>query len=399
MKLKQTIESWQVKWTLMSPRKQMFLSSVFHVTGITILAILLTRFVIYDFSSLSAFMPLEKSSDFEMSDLYNAVEENKAMRKLSHEVCVIGIDKCDREGVLDVINMVSAYAPAAIGLDVSFRWPQEDNSYLLSTLSETPNLVCVNAVRPTEEDKTVFEVVPSSFYEELISPQYGHARLVSNSSIDVIRQFNTFYLTADGDTLRSLAAALAKIVSPARYAEMLSRHHTDEIIDYTTWEIPYNTAEELMNGAMEEEDLAGKVVLIGDLENVNDMFLTPLHGMIAGVKIHAAATQTILSATYIETTPPWINWSIGILLCILIAALLMEARNRMSNVGSMVIRLAQVAIMYQIVVLGCKYFIKTHAYLDFSPSLLMIGLSALSFDIWFGLYGIFIYVKNKITNI
>ena len=76
----------------------------------------------------------------------------------------------------------------------------------------------------------------------------------------------------------------------------------------------------------------------------------------------------------------------------------MEARNRMSNVGSMVIRIAQVAIMYQIVVFGCKFYAETHTYLDFSPSLLMIGLGALSFDIWFGLYGIVKFVEQKINK-
>ena len=88
----------------------------------------------------------------------------------------------------------------------------------------------------------------------------------------------------------------------------------------------------------------------------------------------------------------------GLLLCIILAALLMEARNRMSNVGSMVIRLAQVAIMYQIVVFGCKFYAEQHMYLDFSPSLLMIGLGALAFDIWFGLYGIAMFIKRKISK-
>ena len=122
------IESWQWKWEMLSPRKQLFLETAFHVTGITLLAILMTRFVIYDFTELSAFMPMEKATDFEMSDLYNAVEENKAEHHLSQDVCVISLDNCSREGVLDVVNMVSAYGPAAIGLDIVFPWPEQDNT-------------------------------------------------------------------------------------------------------------------------------------------------------------------------------------------------------------------------------------------------------------------------------
>lgn len=383
---------------MLSPRKRLFLENAFHVAGITLLAILMTRFVIYDFSSLSAFMPMEKATDFEMSDLYNAVEENKAEHRLSHDVCVIGIDNCSREGVLDIVNMVSAFQPAAIGLDIVFPWPEQDNTYLLTTLSETPNLVCVNKVVPTEADDTRFEVVPSSFYETLIEPTYGHAKLVANSTRAVVRKFYSYVLTPDGDTLLSLPSALAKTANPERYAELISRQSEVETVDYTTWEIPVYTAEELLNGLIGENELTGKVVLLGDMNNMHDSFLTPLNGSMAGVMIHACATQTILAGTYINTTPAWVNWSMGILLCILLAALLLEARNRMSNVGSMVIRLAQVAIMYQIVVLGCKYYAQAHTYLDFSPSLLMIGLGALSFDIWFGLYGLFKFVQQKISK-
>ena len=387
-----------MKWEFLSPQKQMFLENTFHVVGITLLAILMTRFVIYDFSSLSAFMPLEKATDFEMSDLYNAVEENKAEHHLSHDVCVISVDNCSREGVLDVVNMVSAFQPAAIGLDIVFPWPEQDNTYLLTTLSETPNLVCVNKVVPTEDDNTRFEVVPSSFYEPLITPTYGHAKLVANSTRAVVRKFYSYVLTSDGDTLLSLPSALAKLAKPESYTELVSRQSEVETVDYTTWEIPVYPAEELFNGIIGEDELTGKVVLLGDMNNMQDSYLTPLNGLMPGVMIHASATQTVLSGTYINTTPPWINWCMGILLCFLLAALLMEARNRMSNVGSMVIRLAQVAIMYQIVVFGCKYYSQSHVYLDFSPSLLMIGLSALSFDIWFGLYGLFRFVKQKISK-
>ena len=360
---------------MFSPRKQMFLETAFHVAGITLLAILMTRFVIYDFSSLSAFMPMEKATDFEMSDLYNAVEENKAEHHLSQDVCVISVDNCNREGVLDVVNMVSAYGPAAIGLDIVFPWPEQDNSYLLSTLSETPDLVCVNKVQPTEDDPTCYEVVPTSFYESMISPRYGHAKLVAYSTRAVVRRFYSYVLTAEGDTLLSLPAALAKTARPECYEELLRRNTQEEIIDYTTREIPVYTAEELLEGKLDAEALGGKVVLLGDVNNMQDSYLTPLNGTIAGVMIHAC-----------------------VLLCIILAALLMEARNRMSNVGSMVIRLAQVAIMYQIIVFGCKYYAEHHMYLDFSPSLLMIGLSALAFDIWFGLYGIVKFIQHKISK-
>ena len=50
-----------------------------HVAAITVIALLLTRFIIYDVVSLGVFAPLEKEMDFETSDIYNAVKENQSV--------------------------------------------------------------------------------------------------------------------------------------------------------------------------------------------------------------------------------------------------------------------------------------------------------------------------------
>ena len=51
-----------------------------HVILITLVALLLSRFMLSDLSGISAFSPVEKVADYSMSDKYNAVANRRAVR-------------------------------------------------------------------------------------------------------------------------------------------------------------------------------------------------------------------------------------------------------------------------------------------------------------------------------
>ena len=55
---------------------------------------------------------------------------------------------------------------------------------------------------------------------------------------------------------------------------------------------------------------------------------------------------------------------------------------------NLLIRICQFAIMYVLVVCGCVVFENHHTYVDFAPSILMLGFGTLAFDLWFASYGI-----------
>ena len=56
------------------------------------------------------------------------------------------------------------------------------------------------------------------------------------------------------------------------------------------------------------------------------------------------------------------------------------------------------ALMYGFLVVGCWWFIRHDGYLDFSASLLMIGLSALASDVWMGVRDLVLLVVEKIRK-
>lgn len=362
-------------------------SEAFHCVGITVFAILLTLLVVRGLTSLSIFSPLEKSADFQMSDLYQSVERSKDIHKRSSDVTVVSIDGCSREEVIELIDEISMYSPAAIGLDVTFEYPESDNTNLLRTLKNTPNMVCAAKFEKDACGDT-WHHVQQSFYEDSIDVTYGYANLYASTHRDVVRSFRPFVLTSNGDTLLSLPALLAKTGRPKSYRTLLARNNTIETIAFEKIEIPVVSAREVSDN---ESLLTERIVLIGDTGDIRDSYLSPLHDPISGVMLHAYALQTVLSGNYIDTTPAWLNWLIAIVLCVLLTICNLWAGYR----KGILVRITQFVIIYLLIVIGCTYFASHHMYIDFSLSIFMIGFGLVAFDIWFGFVALYNYIKDK----
>ena len=369
------------------------------VLGTTLLALLASKSVIYDFSSLEVFAPIEKKVDFRLSDIYNTVEQYRSTQTLSRDIVVVSVDNCDREQTLDVIHKISDCKPKAIGLDISFAVPkdEESNAYLLETLLFTPNLVSASMVKKTD---SIYRLEPLSFYDldEDFEPEHtGYVNLDATHPWNVIRTFIPYVCLEGGDTLPSMPLALAQIASPERAQQLIDRANPTEIIDFTSCEIEIITSEKLDYTAVSKR-LRNKIVLIGDTADQKDIYLTPLHDPTPGVMIHAYTLQTILNGRYIRSTPLFHNWLMATIICILFTGVLLFTRNHVNHLGSLLIRLSQFLIMYGLVWLGCLIFSIRHVYTDFAPSILMLGLGTFTLDIVNAILGICQDIINWFTN-
>lgn len=371
--------------------------NITHVVGITLFAMLLAWIILNNLTAMSVFSFIEDSSDIEMFDIYQSMEESKAIHQLSNDITIVSIDDSSREEVIDVINIISEYEPAAIGLDIFFQVPEADNSLLLSALTDNPNIVCASKFERDETGDT-FHHIQQSFFEDEIDVTYGYVNLNASSCRDVIRDFVPFVITNNGDTLLSLPAQLAKLCAPNKYRKLLRRGNDVETITFENIEYPIIPIQDVLSGGASESQLKNKIVLIGDLHDQNDFHLSPLHEPIPGIMLHAYALQTILSGNYIDSTPQWLNWLIAILLCVLFTIFNLLAKNQMSNIGGLFLRIVQFAMMYILLLIGATYFAHHHSYLDFSPAILMIGFGAVAFDVWFGTYAAYNVIKNKIIK-
>lgn len=360
-----------------------------------------TKFLSSDLSSLEIFAPIEKKVDFKITDIYNMVDENRQGKKLSQDIVVINVDSCDRRCILDVIHQLMSVGVKAIGLDIYFPIPNEDNDYLLETIMFTENMVSITRVAKNDGDD-YYTRVPLSFYEdEGYSPVHvGYANLDVNYSWNVVRTFIPYVLTDCNDTIPSLSLELAKIVDAKKTKIFLEKQNYVTIIDFTGEEIEVISANQLENPTT-LQSLSDKIVMIGLISDTKDIYLTPLKEPIPGVLIHAYALQTILSDKQIEIRSELTNWTIAIcigfiLVCLLLLANELEPLRYSLNI---IIRILIFIFMYLLVYRGCYVFANSHTYADYSKSIMMLAFGTLAFDIVYATFGLFIQLKEKYITI
>ena len=356
----------------------------------------MTFFISTDLTSLEVFAPMEKRIDFQVSDIYNAVEEERQGREQSPYVVVVNVDGYNRDGVLDIVDAVSQTGPKAIGLDVFFSVEKEDNTRLINTIMNTKNLVSAIQVE-LETDSIHFRQPELSFYDKKYHPEHvGYINLDINHSWDVIRTFQPCVYTLEGEMIPSMPLALAMIADSMKALEAIQRSSSPQIIDFTGNEIKVINANRLKNENIAAR-LKDKVVLIGALSDNKDIYRTPLNDPTAGVLVHAYTLHTILNESYIQTRPESVNWliAIGIGLLLVIVLLFANEWEPMKYFLNFTIRILLFVFMYMLVRRGCEVYANAHVYADYTKAILMLGLSTLAFDIVYAIYGFILQICNK----
>ena len=360
-----------------------------------VLALGVTIYIGSDISSLDIFAPANKRGDFKITDIYNAVEiNNNEHPSYSDDVLIVGIDKLDRRQTLEVINKVVQLRPAAIGLDFPIEEsPILRDSILLTIIGDD------RIVSPIRLD-TANKPIPMSFYEkEYPDVPMGYVNIMANYPWDVIRTFCP-YKIYNMDTIPSMVLELAKLTHPEAAQRLLQRERETETIDFVSHRVEVIQAN-LLDSADVARRIQGKAVLIGDTAYALDTRITPLHKLMAGVKIHAYALQTVLGETYIEERSDVYIWTWAIIISILFLSILQYAKKHLNNTGNFIIRMFQFFLLIGFVAWGCKLFSDNHVYADFTNVISLAGFSALFFDITYAVIAIvdfFIHIPRYVME-
>ena len=358
---------------------------------VTAVAWLLSYGLIYDISSLSVFSSMEKSVDFDISDIYNTVAQRRAVLRRSNDVVIVSVDECpSRTQIAAVIEAVDFLDPRAVGLDIFFRYPLPGDEVLVDVLRD-----CRHLVLPL--DVQAEATAGSYFYDALPEACYGSINIGARTVRDVVREFKPRFPLAEGGTVGHLTSELARIADPEAYAALARRTAPTELIRFPSVVIPTISASELLTpeGGLQPdaaEQIAGRVVLIGNIFDASDQHLTPLESM-SGLHIHAYTLQTILDGSYIRRSPAAWSWGIALAFCYLfvLGCLLMKRRGlRGDNLWARLIQLASVCLFLWV---GCKAFVSGGYAIDFGPALVMTGLGTLALDLWMGVLDIADYYR------
>lgn len=358
--------------------------------GMMTVMCLLVWLVRYDISSISYFAPLEKVSNFTMEDFYQSVTDRRTTKQLCREVLIVAIDSCDRHQIADVLERIDYCQPAAIGLDVLFDYPTDNDSALMAAVAGCQHLVLPVQLTFDVQTDEFTHMQGSFFHDRLPSPPHlGAVNLAGSSQLSIVREFRPFF-TQGTDTVPHIVTALLQEAQSEAYTTLRQREETLLPIYYPEYEFHILHSREVLDA---EELIAGRMVLVGCINDPTDCHLTPVSSEMPGVLIHAHSLATALHQAYITQAPAWMNWLIALLLSLLMLRLKLHFSEHPTE--GMLIRLLQLLLLYLIVVSGYTLFVRHHYSLDFTFALLMVGLGFIAFDVW----GSLVWLSQKIMHV
>ena len=368
----------------MAPKKKNTLSLCAQSIVVTLISLILATTALHELSSILDFKPSTQGNDFQISDIYNNVADSRSIHTLSNDVTVIALDGCNRDEIATLVSNIRSLKPAAMGLDVLFIWEYEGDERLISALDS-----CSNLVLPVEVSDAADSLRGSYFYPQLENAHFGAINLDSYSLSQSVRSFWPQLRYGD-KVVNSFGSELVSISAPDKYNELLSRSKESETISYPSIEFPVLNYKDILDSPEQFiDDIQDKVILMGDLNDGSDYHVTPVNVGTPGVMIHAYIIDTILNSKYITSTPVWLSWAIAFLVCLIFVAINFFIGEVSSNLGNLVMRILQVVCIYLFFALGCKVFVTRLHYIDFAPTLLMIGLGLFAYDLWMGMIALF----------
>lgn len=283
--------------------------------------------------NISFFDPIEKAlSDFSFSDLLYSKLASK-QENLDTNIVLVNIGHLNREQITRQINRISSHQPKVIGFDGFFSMLRDSvvDAELQSAFQTAPNFVLACYITGKEAEKGRYDSLETS------NPFFNSLRRAlvnlggANPETSTIRNFSPVEVF-EGDTLWSMAAELVRHYDPAAFEQLKKRKNTREIINYIgnrTSFICFD-AEESLDSATDLSIVRGKIVLMGymnrsfgDVMDLEDIYFTPLNPELAGrsrpdmygVVIHANAASMILSGSYINQMPFWVNLALSFIFC------------------------------------------------------------------------------------
>ena len=361
--------------------------------GVTLLAFLLSMTLMAPFStSVSALFSTPEKNDFTITDFYNIVADSRAVSHLDDNIVIVNIDRSDRNEISDIISVATLAGARAIGLDVMFEDEREGDEPLLEAIRQAPIIIQPLAMKQTSRADTFAVRAASYFYTVPGAPEshYAAASMPSRYERSMVREMRTFFPADSATAIPSFAVALARVADPEAAERLEARGNDLEMINYHSRRFRTIEPEELLDRA---DELNGRVVLIGALNEIGDLHQTPVNSSMPGVMIHAHSLATILDGAYMKAFPKSANMLIGCILCFIIV---LTHVSLSFGIKGLIIRIMQVIFVWLAVQIGYWFFVEHGVIIDFSYSLLMLAFGLFACDVWNGVITIGTSAVNRL---
>lgn len=351
-------------------------------------------FIIFPVSFAMLNVSQNLKEQYNLADAYYVLNSLNSRDKLDEDfIIIIDITECDsRDSLVGYLNIIDSAQPAAIGLDVMFEEPKPDTDSLLkNSLLNIENLVIASKLKYQQVDNEFYPYeVKESFFQEEINIKSGFINLNLKGDSKVCRSFNHTELLGN-EHIESLVSGIAEIAMPDDYKKIseksnvisinykLKRYHT---IHYTA-----------LNDKSILDSLKNKVVLVGDINNTADKFVTPVNTELSGIETLAYCLSTIKDGNYLHEMSAWGSWLFAFF-AVFIAAFIkyFSDKNEWASLFFPVFQLLMILIG---VYIGYKIFIAFNYYVNFMYAVLGIGLVEFSYNLYFKLSALISNLKKQ----
>ena len=363
--------------------------------------------------------------DMEFTDIYFSQLLDDPVA--DENVVLVNVALEPRAGIAIMLDSISKYDPAVIGVDLFFDYLKEDtlgDIMLSDALGRVENLIMVNKLSQKWE---------SAGTEKYDSLEWSHpvftynaypafANLITDADVQedlkMCRTFAPQLRTEDGENQIAFSVRMASFVDSVKAQKFLDRGNEEEVINYRGNVLDYGATKfgnkyfaldyyDVYDGNFIGEIIKDKVVIfcflgeeLGDRENFEDKFFTPLNetyvgrafpDMYGGV-IHANIVSMILNEDYVFYLKEWQKYFIaivGLFINIMMFSWIYKKLPKWYDGLTKLIQLVEfVGLVYFMVYMMDLYSLK----LDLTLLLFAVAISGDGLEVFYGV------VKNTLSR-
>jgi CHASE2 domain-containing sensor protein len=371
--------------------------------------------------------------DMEMTDVvFSQLREEPLV---DDRVVLVNVGNRSRFEIAMMIDSINQFNPAAVGVDIFFDYPKEEDpigdSLLGANLAKVKNLVMVSKIFYNEK-KDEFDSMRLTWGPIRGDAQLAFANLITGAAkqedLKMCRTFNPQQMV-NGVNQEAFAVKLAGILDRSKADKFLERGHEEEVINYRGNVLDWGATKmgtmffaldhsEILEPFYNEETgtaerryfpdiITDKIVIfcfmgkyIGDPEAIEDKFFTPINekfvgrayaDMFGGV-VHANIIVQILNEDYIEQLTEIQSWILAIVICFLNVLAFSWIYKKIPRWYDGVTKLIQLMELLGILFLMMYVLDSFSLKLDLTIALLVVAVVGDALEVYYGV------VKNSFTR-
>ena len=355
-------------------------------TIISLITLLLVEFTIVLPLSFAKFNVAQNIFEqYNVIDAYFTIhKQNEQVQDIAN-IVVVDIANCtDRDSISDYIKTINSAEPKVIGIDILFENPDScTDSRLIQVLTETPNLVVVSYLKKeySSEECRFYEQKQS--FDTLQSPLYsGCSNHVYEKGLTPTCRYFLQYMFLNEDTIKTFASTIARIALPKDYAKLTQRKYGKEYINFNNFIDTINI--QSFQSLSYEDKLSwikDKIVLIGNLNNLQDRHITPIQSQMSGIMLHAYILSTIEKNNFINIMSDLGNWIMSFLIIMIVASIKHRVKNK--EWLNMFMPVIQGIIILIGIILGYLIFDLYNYYIPVIYILIGVGIVSFPYNLYY----------------